>query len=200
MKCCHPRRDDRRPHPETVEAIRRQLDPRNAALVSVLAYEGKAGGGLRARARGALRRARTSAHRSARVPELPRRPSASPQLAASGLDPRATVPYFRSYDLRHTGATLLLHEGRTLNEVAEHLGHADPGFTARTYAHVMRDAPRRRRITVKRSARAVSPPVVDPCRPVSRQAWETCRPLREEVPANRRSRRPDSNRGPLHYE
>ncbi|MGI8478383.1 MAG: hypothetical protein ACR2M2_00745 [Gaiellaceae bacterium] len=35
---------------------------------------------------------------------------------------------------------LLLYEGRTLNEVAEHLGHADPGFTARTYAHVMRDA------------------------------------------------------------
>ena len=47
---------------------------------------------------------------------------------------RAGVPYFRSYDLRHTCATLLLYEGRTLNEVAEHLGHADPGFTARTYA------------------------------------------------------------------
>ena len=51
-------------------------------------------------------------------------------------------PYFRSYDLRHTCATLLLYEGRTLNEVAEHLGHADPGFTARTYAHVMRDTTR----------------------------------------------------------
>jgi integrase len=31
------------------------------------------------------------------------------------------VPYFCSYDLRHTCATLLLYEGRTLNEVAEHL-------------------------------------------------------------------------------
>jgi integrase len=51
---------------------------------------------------------------------------------------RAGVPYFRSYDLRHTCATLLLYEGRTLNEVAEHVGHADPGFTDRTYAHVMR--------------------------------------------------------------
>jgi hypothetical protein len=58
------------------------------------------------------------------------------------------VPYFRSYDLRHTCATLLLYEGRTLNEVAEHLGHADPGFTARTYAHVMRDASRRRRVPI----------------------------------------------------
>jgi integrase len=61
---------------------------------------------------------------------------------------RAGVAYFRSYDLRHTCATLLLYEGRTLNEVAEHLGHADPGFTARTYAHVMRDAARRRRVPI----------------------------------------------------
>ncbi len=48
----------------------------------------------------------------------------------------AGVPYFRRYDLRHTCATLLLYEGHTLNEVAEHLGDADPGFTGRTYAHV----------------------------------------------------------------
>jgi integrase len=31
---------------------------------------------------------------------------------------RAGVAYFRSYDLRHTCATLLVYEGRTLNEVA----------------------------------------------------------------------------------
>jgi integrase len=43
----------------------------------------------------------------------------------------ADVPNFRPYDLRHTCATLLVYEGRTLNEVAEHLGHADPSFTAR---------------------------------------------------------------------
>ena len=66
---------------------------------------------------------------------------------------RAGVSYFRSYDLRHTCATLLLYEGRTLNEVAEHLGHADPGFTARTYTHVMRDAWRRRRITISEAIR-----------------------------------------------
>ena len=80
---------------------------------------------------------------------------------------RAGVPYFRSYDLRHTCATLLLYEGRTLNEVAEHLGHADPGFTARTYAHVMRDTTRKRRVpitTAIRTARAVVSrrPLVDP--------------------------------------
>jgi integrase len=43
---------------------------------------------------------------------------------------------------------LLLYEGRTVNEVAEHPGHADPSFTDRTYAHVRRDASRRRRITI----------------------------------------------------
>ena len=80
---------------------------------------------------------------------------------------RAAVSYFRSYDLRHTCATLLLYEGRTLNEVAEHLGHADPGFTARTYAHVMRDTTQKRRVpitTAIRMARAdVSrSPLVDP--------------------------------------
>ena len=60
----------------------------------------------------------------------------------------------RSNDLRHTCATLLLYEGRTLNEVAEHLGDADSGFTARTYAHVMRDASNRRRITISEAIRA----------------------------------------------
>jgi hypothetical protein len=83
---------------------------------------------------------------------------------------RAGVTYFRSYDLRHTCATLLLYDGRTLDEVAEHLGHADPGFTARTYAHVMRDASRRRRITIGeaiRTGRAAASrrPLVDPSSP-----------------------------------
>ncbi len=66
---------------------------------------------------------------------------------------RAGVPYFRSYDLHHTCATLLLYEGRTLSEAAEHLGHADPGFTARTYAHVMRAASCRRRIRISEAIR-----------------------------------------------
>ena len=55
----------------------------------------------------------------------------------------------RIHDLRHTFATLLIYEGRTLNEVAEHLGHADPSFTARVYTHVLRDAVRRRRVPIE---------------------------------------------------
>ena len=208
--------------PETVELIRRQLDPQNAALVSVLAYEGLRPGEAYAllwadvlddrgkpRTRLIVRRAisggevTTPKSRRAREPELfapvarelaalhraqdrpapdalvfPdgggghlrrqnwRRRVWAPALARAGL------PYFRSYDLRHTCATLLLYEGRALNEVAEHLGHADPGFTARTYAHVMRDASRRRRVPIAqaiRSARAAAArrPLVDPSAPKS---------------------------------
>ena len=108
---------------------------------------------------------------------------------------RAGVAYFRSYDLRHTCATLLLYEGRTLNEVAEHLGHADPGFTARTYAHVMRDAPRRRRITISEAIRkgrvaASRRPLVDPsgAERANRAARSTKKPLQiEEADARTRT-------------
>ena len=111
---------------------------------------------------------------------------------------RAGIPYFRSYDLRHTCATLLLYEGRTLNEAAEHLGHADPGFTAQTYTHVMRDASKRRGIKISeaiRKARATASR-----RPLSPEAGESHYVLVGKVPGNRKSRRPDSNRGHLHYE
>jgi integrase len=199
--------------PETVEAIRAQLDPQNAALVSVLAYEGLRPAEAyalvwgdviddRGRPRQRLRVQRaisgdeisTTKSQRGREPELFKpvaRELVELYLARGRPDPRtlvfpdsqggplrrqdwrrrvwmpalerAGVPYFRSHDLRHTCATLLLYAGRTLNEVAEHLGHADPGFTARTYAHVMRDAPRRRRITIlKRSEPGAPPPRVDP--------------------------------------
>jgi integrase len=198
--------------PETVEAIRGQLDSGNAALVSVLAYEGLRPGEAFAlewrdvldergkpRRRLLVQRAvsgeeiSTTKSQRAREPEL-FRPVAS-ELAKLYLQrgrpqrhelvfpdaegghlrrqnwrrrvwipalQRAGLAYFRPYDLRHTCATLLLYEGRTLNEVAEHLGHADPGFTARTYAHVMRDAPKRRRVPLSQAIRAARRPQVDP--------------------------------------
>jgi integrase len=199
--------------PETVEAVRARLDRQNAALVSVLAYEGLRPGEAYALVwsdvlddRGRPRKRLLVQHAisgdevttpksaRAREPELfapvarelaelhlaqgrPQREALVFPDAAGGhlrrqnwrrrvwipaLE-RAGVPYFRSYDLRHTCATLLLYEGRTLNEVAEHLGHADPGFTARTYAHVMRDASRRRRVPIAQAIRtARRRPLVDP--------------------------------------
>jgi integrase len=71
------------------------------------------------------------------------------------------VRTFRPYDLRHTCATLLLYEDSTVNEVAEHLGHADTGFTAGTFAHVMRDASTRRRVSITRAITLARRPLVD---------------------------------------
>jgi integrase len=39
--------------------------------------------------------------------------------------------------LRHFYASSLLDAGRSIREVSEYLGHADPAFTLRTYAHLM---------------------------------------------------------------
>ncbi len=87
------------------------------------------------------------------------------RLGSSGRTTRS--PRWRSRE-RRVGRVLQrsLYEGRTLNEVAEHLGHGDPGFTARFYAHVMRDAARRR-ITISEAigngrATARRRPLVDP--------------------------------------
>ena len=52
--------------------------------------------------------------------------------------------YQRPYDLRHSFASLLLHEGRSVIDVARQLGHG-AGLTIRTYGHVideLEDAPR----------------------------------------------------------
>jgi integrase len=51
-------------------------------------------------------------------------------LEAAGLD------YQRPYDLRHSFASLLLHEGRSVIYVARQLGHG-AGLTMRTYGHVI---------------------------------------------------------------
>jgi integrase len=43
--------------------------------------------------------------------------------------------------LRHTFASMLLANGVDIRTVAEYLGHWDPGFTLRRYAHLMEGAP-----------------------------------------------------------
>jgi len=43
----------------------------------------------------------------------------------------------------------LIYEGRPVTEVAAHMGHADPGFTARVYGHVFADAAKRRRVPIE---------------------------------------------------
>ncbi len=47
--------------------------------------------------------------------------------------------------LRHTAASAWLGAGVDIRTVAEYLGHEDPGFTLRTYTHLMPDAADRAR-------------------------------------------------------
>jgi integrase len=43
------------------------------------------------------------------------------------------------HTFRHTCASLLFESGKNVKQVAAWLGHADPGFTLRTYVHLMDD-------------------------------------------------------------
>ena len=54
-----------------------------------------------------------------------------PTRAAVGLD------WVTFHSLRHTCASLLFDAGRNVKQVQEWLGHTDPGFTLRTYIHLM---------------------------------------------------------------
>ncbi len=69
----------------------------------------------------------------------------------------AAVPgAVRPYDLRHSAASLWLHEGRSVIEVAAWLGHA-PTMTLDTYAHLVAelvDGPRRSAEAEIKAARA----------------------------------------------
>ncbi|MEU4564454.1 tyrosine-type recombinase/integrase [Actinoplanes sp. NPDC023936] len=47
--------------------------------------------------------------------------------------------------LRHFYASALLDAGESIKAIAEWLGHADPAFTLRVYAHLMPDSPGRAR-------------------------------------------------------
>lgn len=69
------------------------------------------------------------------------------ELHPSNVRNRVLVPAGRAVGLewvgfhtfRHTCASLLFDAGRNVKQVQEWLGHADPGFTLRTYVHLMDD-------------------------------------------------------------
>jgi integrase len=65
-------------------------------------------------------------------------------VAAGVIPPRTTgSQYFAAapddgmHALRHAYASVLLDAGETIKALAEYLGHSDPGFTLRTYTHLM---------------------------------------------------------------
>jgi integrase len=80
---------------------------------------------------------------------------------------RAGVPDERvngCHALRHFYASTALHEGETIKAVSEYLGHADPGFTLRTYTHLMEGSAERTKRAIDAAFRAstssdAAPPV-----------------------------------------
>lgn len=58
------------------------------------------------------------------------------------LTEKAGLPRMRFHDLRHTHATWLSAVNLNPRTVADRLGHTDPSFTMRTYAHMSTDAQR----------------------------------------------------------
>jgi integrase len=57
-----------------------------------------------------------------------------PALVAAGLDAGRDNGM---HALRHLYASVLLDGGETIRALAQYLGHSDPGFTLRTYTHLM---------------------------------------------------------------
>jgi len=54
-----------------------------------------------------------------------------PALRAAGLPDD-----FRTYDIRHTHASLLIDDGANVLAVAQRMGHTDPSVTLRVYGHL----------------------------------------------------------------
>lgn len=57
-----------------------------------------------------------------------------PALEAAGVEANRASGM---HALRHFYASTLLDAGESIKAVSEYLGHADPGFTLRTYTHLM---------------------------------------------------------------
>jgi hypothetical protein len=62
------------------------------------------------------------------------------------------------------GGSVLLDAGETIKALAEYLGHSDPGFTLRTYTHLMpsSESRTRRAIDLVFAPESVSKPVLVP--------------------------------------
>ena len=79
-----------------------------------------------------------------------------PALVAAGVISERTGRRYepsREYGMHalwHFYASVLLDAGESIKALAEYLGHADPGFTLRTYTHLMPNSPARTRGAVDR--------------------------------------------------
>ncbi len=56
--------------------------------------------------------------------------------ALNAAEKRAGLPRYTLHELRHTFASILIAQGELPTFVASQMGHADPGVTMKTYAHL----------------------------------------------------------------
>ena len=50
---------------------------------------------------------------------------------------KAKLPMMRWHDLRHTFASLMIHQGENIKYIQSQLGHSSPTVTLNVYAHLM---------------------------------------------------------------
>ncbi len=93
---------------------------------------------------------------------------------------RVGIPYQRPYDLRHSYASLLFHEGRSVVYVARQVGHST-AVCMRTYGHVIEELEDAPRITAEDAIRVAR--VAASVRQVTAE-WHTDHGPAEEIPAN----------------
>lgn len=193
-----PCRDEVRPlAPLTVERMRAAASPRNATLLSVLAYAGLRPGEALALTWPDIRErtllierslpfgeqadTKTQRHRTVRLLaalredlECWRRSASGNELLFPGHDgdmvslaayqssrrrsfdraaAAADVPRATPYTLRHSFASLLLHEGRSVIYVARQLGH-DARLTLSRYGHVIDELEEQPRVEAEVAIRA----------------------------------------------
>jgi integrase len=69
-------------------------------------------------------------------------------LATTGIEPSRANGM---HALRHFYASVLLDAGESIKALSEYLGHSDPGFTLRTYTHLLPTSEQRTRQAVDRA-------------------------------------------------
>jgi integrase len=230
-----PRAAEVRPLPPArVEQLRQALAPRDATIVSVLAYAGLRPGELRTmRWRHVGERTllvnaeKTGARRNVRLLDPLRRDllewratvddggeeilvfaaADSGEWSANAFEKwrhRVFTPALHSigiergrpYDLRHSFASLLLHEGRSVIYVARQLGHGAE-LTMRTYGHVIEELEDRPQLPAEdaiREAREALAAAEDV--PVSYLSSRAVEAASMKAPANEERPDQDSNLGP----
>lgn len=217
-----PRTPEVRPLPPAeVEQLRQALAPRDATIVSVLAYAGLRPGELRAmRWRHVGERTllvnaeKTGARRSVRLLAPLRGDLLAWRTALGGNNDDALVfpatdgggwsanafekwrrrvftPTLRSigiergrpYDLRHSFASLLLHEGRSVIYVARQLGH-DARLTLSRYGHVIDELEEQPRIDAETAIQEARVPSQFPAAPENGDAPDSRTPETRVEAAN----------------